>query len=81
MGKTPKRPTPEPKRPRGGKTTTMNDISRICPTTGKTQYKSEQAARKGLERFRERMPDYEGEPYLCMYCGQHHFGKPAKRKK
>lgn len=55
----------------------------ICPTTGKRQYPSEQAAQKGLEKFREKMPGYEGEPYLCLYCGHHHFGskKPAKRKK
>ena len=39
----------------------------ICPTTGKRQYTSEQAAAKGLEKFRERMPGYEGETYLCMY--------------
>lgn len=55
----------------------------ICPTTGKRQYPSEQAAAKGLEKFRERMPGYEGEPYLCLYCGRHHFGsrkQPAKRK-
>ena len=56
----------------------------ICPTTGKRQYTSEQAAAKGLEKFRERMPRYEGETYLCMYCDRHHFGsrkKPAKRKR
>jgi len=56
----------------------------ICPTTGKRQYPSEQAATRGLEKFRERMPGYEGESYLCLYCGHHHFGsrkEPAKRKK
>jgi len=53
----------------------------ICPTTGKTQYPSEQAARKGLQRFKEKIPDYEGEPYLCLYCGSHHFGSRKKLDK
>jgi hypothetical protein len=56
----------------------------ICPTTGKTSYHSEKEAVKGLKRFLEKVPDYEGEPYMCMYCGSYHFGsrkKPDKRKR
>lgn len=59
----------------------MNDI---CATTGKRQYSSEKDAQKGLQRFRERTPDYEGEPYLCMYCQRYHFGarkEPVKRRR
>lgn len=63
----------------------MNAVQNsICPTTGKRQYPSEQAASRGLEKFREKMPGYEGEPYLCLYCGHHHFGSRkqlAKRKR
>jgi hypothetical protein len=58
----------------------MNDI---CPTTGKRKYHSEKEAARGLARYRERSPGYEGEPYLCLYCGCHHFGsrKPPVKKK
>ena len=55
----------------------------VCPTTGKTQYPSELAAEKGLKRFRERNPDYDGGAYLCLYCREYHFGsrKPLVRKR
>lgn len=59
----------------------MNDV---CPTTGKRQYPSEKEALKGLERFRERTPDYEGEPYYCLYCYGYHFGArkaPVKKRR
>lgn len=54
----------------------------VCPATGKRQYASEKEAAKGLQKFRERVPDYEGEPYYCLYCDHHHFGarkEPVKR--
>ncbi len=57
----------------------------ICPTTGKTQYDSEKAASVGLERMKKYKPDYDGEPYFCMYCSNYHFGKkqekPVKKKR
>lgn len=56
----------------------------ICATTGKRQYSSDKDAQKGLEKFRERMPDYEGAPYLCMYCQTYHFGafkEPVKKRR
>lgn len=59
-------------------------MNNICATTGKRQYASDKEAQKGLEKFRERMPDYMGEPYFCMYCGGHHFGarkEPVKKKR
>ena len=55
--------------------------TKICPTSGKRQYDSENAAQKGLEKFKEKIPNYEGEPYFCMYCGFHHFGSRRKPKK
>jgi hypothetical protein len=56
-------------------------MNKICPTTGKTRYPSEKAAANGLLKFTERQPDYEGSSYLCMYCGEYHFGskKPPKK--
>lgn len=59
-------------------------MSDMCPTTGKRQYPSEKEATKGLKRFREKEPDYEGEPYLCLYCRRYHFGSrkpPVKRRR
>jgi len=60
-------------------------IMSICPTTGKTQYDSEKAASVGLERMKKYKPDYDGEPYFCMYCSNYHFGKkqekPVKKKR
>ena len=57
----------------------------ICATTGKTIYKNEKEAQQGLERFLQKMPDYNGEPYFCLYCSNYHFGKkkdkPTKNKR
>jgi hypothetical protein len=61
-----------------------NSLNGICPTTGKRQYQSDKEAQKGLDRFRERIPDYEGAPYLCLYCHNYHFGmrkEPIKKKR
>lgn len=58
-------------------------MNEVCPTTGKKMYASEKEATKGLQRFREREPDYEGESYLCLYCSGYHFGsrKPPVKKR
>jgi hypothetical protein len=59
-------------------------LNKICPTTGKRQYQSDKEAQRGMEKFRERMPDYDGSPYLCLYCGCHHFGArkdPVKKRR
>jgi hypothetical protein len=59
-------------------------VNDICATTGKRQYASEKEAGKGLDRFRERVPDYEGQPYFCLYCQTYHFGarkEPVKRRR
>lgn len=53
----------------------------ICSTTGKTQYKTEKDAESGLEKMKKYRPDYDGEPYFCMYCDNYHFGKKQQRKK
>ena len=53
----------------------------ICPTTGKTKYKTEKAAADGLEKMQKHKPEYDGEPYFCMYCGDYHFGKKPEKKK
>lgn len=59
----------------------------ICPTTAKTIYRNEQEANKGLEKFKEKIPSYDGESYYCFYCGNYHFGrkqdnpKPKQRKR
>jgi len=57
----------------------------ICSTTGKTIYNNLREAYKGLRRMIERVPDYEGEPYYCLYCSFYHFGrkkeKPIKNKR
>lgn len=61
-----------------------NSLNNICPTTGKRQYGSDKEAQKGMEKFRERMPDYDGAPYLCMYCRTYHFGarkEPVKKRR
>jgi hypothetical protein len=52
-----------------------------CPTTGKKQYNSEKEAQKALHRFTERNPEYQGKPYLCMYCHSFHFGQRNKTEK
>ena len=59
-------------------------MNNICPTTGKRQYQSDKDAQKGLDKFRERAPEYNGEPYFCLYCGHHHFGarkEPARNRR
>lgn len=57
----------------------------ICSTTGKTIYNNHKEALKGLYRMTERVPDYDGEPYYCLYCSSYHFGrkkeKPVKNKR
>jgi hypothetical protein len=53
----------------------------ICPTTAKTKYKNEQEANKGLEKFKEKIPSYNGESYYCFYCGGYHFGRQDKKDK
>lgn len=53
----------------------------ICPTTGKTQYGSEKDAAVGLEKMKKHRPEYDGEPYFCMYCSNYHFGKSQSKKK
>lgn len=57
----------------------------ICPTTAKTQYKTEKDAQAGLEHMSKFRPDYDGEPYYCMYCYCYHFGRkqdrPAKKSR
>ncbi len=54
----------------------------ICATTGKTKYNSDKEAAVGLENMKKHRPEYEGEPYFCMYCSSYHFGKrPEKKKK
>lgn len=52
----------------------------ICPTTGKAQYNSEKDAATGLEKMKKFRPDYDGEPYFCMYCSNYHFGKSQNKK-
>jgi hypothetical protein len=47
----------------------------ICPTTAKTQYSTEKDALAGLDRMLKIRPEYDGEPYLCIYCSHYHFGK------
>lgn len=47
----------------------------ICPTTGKKKYDSELSADKGLDKMKERLPDYDGESYYCFYCDGYHFGR------
>lgn len=59
-------------------------MSGICATTGKRQYSSDKDAQKGLEKFRERMPNYDGAPYFCLYCQNYHFGarkEPVKKRR
>ena len=41
----------------------------------------EKQAAKGLDRMVERVPDYDGEPYYCLYCANYHFGKRKDRVK
>ena len=53
----------------------------ICATTGKTIYSDEKQAAKGLDRMVERVPDYDGEPYYCLYCTNYHFGRRKDRVK
>lgn len=53
----------------------------ICPTTGKTQYANDKDAAAGLEKMKKHRPEYEGEPYFCMYCSNYHFGKKQEKKK
>lgn len=52
----------------------------ICPNTGKTQYSSKEAADKGLELMKVRLPDYSGESYYCFYCDSYHFGRKKEDK-
>ena len=51
----------------------------ICSTTAKTQYKNEKDAIKGLEKFKEKLPSYDGAPYYCFYCGSYHFGRRQQK--
>lgn len=56
-----------------------------CPNNGKIQHESEEDAEYVLKQMRKKYPDYDGQPYHCMYCSMWHLGrrseKPKKKKR
>jgi hypothetical protein len=53
---------------------------RMCSTTGKTMYNNLKEAQKGLIKLIDHLPNYNGEPYFCIYCSYYHFGRKKKPK-
>lgn len=52
-----------------------------CPINGKIQHESEKDAEYALKQTLKKYPDYNGEPYYCMYCDKWHLGRKSERPK